>query len=253
MSLPDTLMLLFFVAVASYAQTVTGFAFGLILMGSVALLNIAPIPMVAILISLLSLFNCLTALYRNTGNLNWEIILLCSISGFVTLILGVWALNVLSVSYVALLKMILGAAIIVSSLLLIVRPAPQRYRSGKASFLFFGGLSGFMGGMFSTSGPPLVFHFYRQPLAQTMIRDTLLAIFTINSVQRLAVVGYQGAIDTAVLLVAATAVPVVLIFTWLGKRFPPPLSDEAMRRVAFVLLLLSGLSLCLSAYLDGRG
>ncbi|MHA7880368.1 MAG: TSUP family transporter [Saccharospirillum sp.] len=252
MSFVDTLLLLLFVAVASYAQTVTGFAFGLILMGSVALLDIAPIPMVAILISMLSLFNCITALYRNTGNLNWEIIGLCSASGFLALVLGVWALNVLSVRYVATLKTVLGVAIIISSLLLIFRPAPQLHRSGRLSFLAFGGLSGFMGGMFSTSGPPLVFHFYRQPLSQAMIRDTLLAIFTINSVQRLVVVGVQGAIEARVLLIAATAIPVVLAFTWVGKHYPPPLSDRAMRRVAFVLLLLSGLSLCLSALIGAQ-
>lgn len=250
MGLTETLMLLGVVALATYAQTITGFAFGLILMGSAVLLNLAPVAMVAILISILSLFNCFVALYRNYGNLDRQMVVLCSVSGFCTLILGVWALNVLSEHYVHWLQIMLGVAIILSSLMLIFRPSPQTVRSGPGSFLFFGGLSGFMGGMFSTSGPPLVFHFYRQPVAQRVIRDSLLLIFSINSVQRIAVVAWLGDLTPDILLIALTAIPVVLGFTWLGRRFPPPVSDHALRRVAFVLLLLSGLSLCLSALLS---
>ena len=28
-----------------------------------------------------------------------------------------------------------------------------------------------MGGMFSTAGPPLVYHFYRQPMSLVVVRD----------------------------------------------------------------------------------
>lgn len=239
--------LLLVVALATYAQTVTGFAFGLILMGSAVLLNLAPVPLVAILISILSLFNAVLALYRNVDNLDRQMVILCSVSGFVTLVAGVWALNLLSAHSVHWLQLLLGLAIILSSLMLIFRPRPRAVRSGPLSFLVFGGLSGFMGGMFSTSGPPLVFHFYRQPVAQKVIRDTLLLIFAINSLQRIAVVSWNGDLTPEILLTALTAIPVVLVFTALGRRFPPPLSEPAMRRVAFVLLLFSGLSLCTSA------
>jgi uncharacterized protein len=245
----ETLLLLSWVALATYAQTVTGFAFGLILMAGVVLTGLAPVALVAILISILSLFNCTLALYRNLGNLDKEIVLLCSVSGFATLVLGVWVLEVLSAHHVHWLQVILGVAIILSSLMLVVHPLPKRVRSGRASFLFFGGLSGFMGGMFSTSGPPLVFHFYRQPLGLAVVRDCLLLIFAINSLQRLVVVGIQGRLDLQILGLAATAIPVVMVFTWLGRRFPPPLSERNLRRVAFLLLFASGLSLCLSALL----
>lgn len=249
MEVSATLLLLGWVALATYAQTVTGFAFGLILMAGVVLSGLAPVSMVAILISILSLFNCSLALYRNLSNLDWEIIIFCSLSGFATLIFGVWALELLSGSYVHWLQLILGLAIIVSSLMLIVNPLPTKTRSGRLSFLFFGGLSGFMGGMFSTSGPPLVFHFYRQPLTLAVIRDCLLLIFAINSLQRLIIVGVQGQLNLNILGLAATAVPIVMLFTWLGRRYPPPLSERSLRRVAFLLLLASGLSLCVSALL----
>ncbi|WP_447530155.1 TSUP family transporter [Vreelandella sp. TE19] len=249
MSVSATLLLLGWVALATYAQTITGFAFGLILMAGVVLSGLAPVSMVAILISILSLFNCALALYRNMSNLDWEIIVLCSLSGFATLIVGVWALEFLSGSYVHWLQLILGLAIILSSLMLVLNPVPKNARSGRLSFLFFGGLSGFMGGMFSTSGPPLVFHFYRQPLTLAVIRDCLLLIFAINSLQRLIIVGMSGQLTLNILVLAATAIPVVMLFTWLGRRYPPPLGERSLRRVAFLLLFASGLSLCASSLL----
>lgn len=249
MELLTILQLLGVVSLAAYIQTVTGFAFGLTLMGGSVLLGIAPVPVVAILISILSLLNCIMALYRNVGNLDRQIIVLCAMSSVITLFAGVWLLNHLSGAYVGALQLILGGAIIVSSLMLVIRPKPQAGRSGPSTFLFAGMVSGLLGGLFSTSGPPLVFHFYRQPLARAVIRDSLLLIFSIHSVQRIALVAWQGALTADILLIALTALPVVLVVTWLARRFPPQLSDLTLRRFAFVLLMGSGVSLCLTAVL----
>ncbi|WP_016854688.1 sulfite exporter TauE/SafE family protein [Halomonas smyrnensis] len=246
MGLLEHLPLLLVVALATYAQTITGFAFGLIFMAGVVLFGIAPVALGAILISILSLFNCAVALYGKRATLDRRVVLISAASGMVTVFLGVWALDVLSGDYVGWLQVILGAAIIVSSLMLVRHPRPRRELSSNWSFALFGGLSGFMGGMFSTSGPPMVFQLYRQPLAPAVIRDCLLLIFAINSLQRLVIVAFQGALDIEVMGIAVAAVPVVLLFTWLGRRYPPPLSARNLRRLAFVLLMGSGISLCLS-------
>ena len=41
----------------------------------------------------------------------------------------------------------------------------------------------------------------------------------------------------------APSLPVVFIATRLGRRYPPPLPELAMRRLAFILLGVIGLSL----------
>lgn len=247
MNAADYLLLLGIVAFASYAQAVTGFAFGLILMGSAILLNLAPVATMAILISLLSLCNCAVALYRNYRNLDRQLILPSLLASSVFLLLGYWILTVLSARDAYWLQIILGLAIVLSSLLLIFRPRPQVRRSRTSSFLFFGGIAGLMSGLFSTSGPPLVYQFYRQPIAQKVIRDSLLLIFAITSIQRLTVVAVTGELTRALLLLAFSALPPVLVFTWLGRRWPPPVSDHTLRRFAFSLLLLAGVSLMLTA------
>lgn len=50
--------------VAAYVQTLTGFAFGLLLMGSVAVSGLVPLPEAAIVISLLTLTNAGMVLAR---------------------------------------------------------------------------------------------------------------------------------------------------------------------------------------------
>lgn len=87
------------------------------------------------------------------------------------------------------LKLALGLVIIISSIQLAMQPALLKIRSSTGSFVFFGAAAGLMGNCFR---PPLVYHFYRQPLSAAKIRETLVAIFAVNAVIRLAMVAAAG-------------------------------------------------------------
>jgi hypothetical protein len=156
---------------------------------------------------------------------------------------GYGVLTLLAASSLSALRLILGFAIIVSSLQLIRRPSPLARQSGGPAFLFFGALGGLMGGLFSTAGPPLVFQFYRQPLPHRVVRETLVAIFALNSVFRLGLVAANGDWRHHALSWALAGLPAVLVSTYLARRWPPALSARTLRFAAFVLLLLSGVSL----------
>ena len=67
-------------------------------------------------------------------------------------------------------------------------------------------------------------------------------VFMIGSITRIGFIGVQGYIITEILLFALYSLPVVFLFTWLGKKYPPPLSDINMRRTAFGLLIILGIS-----------
>jgi uncharacterized membrane protein YfcA len=106
-----------------------------------------------------------------------------------------------------------------------------------------------MSGLFSTGGPPLVYHFYRQPLPAVRIRETLVAAFSVSQILRLLLVAASGNIPPPSTLAGAAAVPVVMAVTYTARRWPPPLSAATLKIVVFVLLFLSGLSLALPAAL----
>ena len=242
----DTYSLLIFltvVAIGSYIQTVTGFALGLVIMGAVTLLNLSPVAFVAIVVSLLALVNSSLALLKEGHSVHWRTVRLV-VAGLVPAVfIGLKLLDYLSMQSVATLKTVLGVFIIGSGLLLVYKPHPKPKRDGDASFFGIGMVGGLFGGLFSTGGPPIVFHLYRQPLQLNVIRTTLLAIFIAATIVRITYVGLRGDINRDVIELALYSMPLVLLFTWIGKRWRPPLSDLAMRRVAFGLLIVLGVML----------
>ncbi|MGY6250504.1 TSUP family transporter [Bosea thiooxidans] len=229
--------------IAAYAQTLTGFAFGLVTMGGVGLTGLLSLPDAAMLVSLLTLVNATQMLMKGWRDVDWSKFGLVMLSSLPFLLVGFLLLSWLAGSRADWLKLALGFTIIISSFQLARKPQPLNRPSGPLSFLFFGSIAGVMGGMFSTSGPPVVYHFYRQPLPHVVVRETLVTIFAVNAVFRTGLVVASGQIPAASTLSGLLAIPVVMAATHLARRYPPPLTQRAMRQIVFVLLFLSGVSL----------
>ncbi|MBB4953525.1 putative membrane protein YfcA [Agrobacterium vitis] len=235
--------LLLLAAIAAYMQTLTGFAFGLIMMGGIGLTGVIPLREAAVLVSVLVIVNALQVLRHGWRDIAVREFIPIIISSLVFLLVGYWLLGILIAASLDWLKLVLGGVIVLSSLQLLLKPAPLEQRSSTASFVFFGSVAGLMGGLFSTAGPPLVYHLYRQPLKPTAVRETLVAVFAINAAIRLATVAAAGNMPSPDFWWSLTTIPVVIAFTFVAKRWPPPISPDTMRRLAFLLLFLSGVSL----------
>ncbi|MEZ2126144.1 MULTISPECIES: sulfite exporter TauE/SafE family protein [unclassified Sinorhizobium] len=231
--------------VAAYVQTLTGFAFGLLLMGAVGLTSVMPLRDAAVVAGVLTLVNAgimITKGWRDV--LRMELVLvLCS--SLPTLVAGYFLLDHLATNGLVYLRIILGVVIVVSALQLIMPPKKEQKEATKSSFVFYGVFSGIMGGLFSTSGPPLVYHFYRQPLPLVAIRETLVAIFSLNALIRLLVVVADGTFPERRYWPAFLAIVTVSLGTQLGRRLPLPLSPRVLKLIIFLLLCASGVSLAL--------
>lgn len=239
-----------FAAVAAYVQTLTGFAFGLVMMGAVALVGLLPLPDAAAMVGMLTLVNATQMLvqggWREVAPRELRLILVASLP---SLLVGYALLEWLADTRADLLKIGLGLVIMLSSLQLAVRPAGLARRSSNASFVGFGMVSGLMSGLFATGGPPLVYHLFRQPLSHARIRETLVTAFGVAQAVRLVVVVASGNMPSMSPVALILAIPTVMLMTYAARRWPPSLSQQAMRRIVFVLLFLSGLSLALPAAL----
>lgn len=243
MSLQVHLLFLACVALATFAQSLTGFAFGLILLGLVATLQVLPVSEVAIIVSVLTLGNALAALGGPRAPLERSILLPVLGSSLLGVGLGIWALGWVDGTQMAWLRLLLGGLILAASLMLVVQTTPRAQRSGRASFWLVGGLCGLLNGLFASGGPPLVYHLYRQPLGQELVRNTLIAVFAANAALRLGLVLAQGQLSLPTLWLSAEALPLVLLLSWLVRRHPPRLSLRAVRWLVFVLMALAGVSL----------
>ena len=141
------------------------------------------------------------------------------------------------------LYLLLGFAILsCCGLLLVKRKRAQP--SGRAyGFSIAGALGGLLGGLFSTFGPPVVFQCYRQTWPINEIRITLLAVFSMTSLIRLAIIPCGTLPSNDVILCAGLAVPVILVFTRLGRIIAARVPAASVRLLALTMLALSGATL----------
>lgn len=234
---------------AGYFQTVTGFGLGMIVMGVAGGLGIVPLTSLVAVISLMTLINCAVALPGRLHHVHWPSVGAAVIGLVPTILLGVLLLNYLSGSASVAIKVLLGVVIIYGSIGLLLKPNLRQELAKPASFTLFGGLSGFLGGLFEMTGPPLIYHYYRQPLDPSRIGITLLLLFATASGIRTAFVVGQGQMTLEILELTAWSFPVVALGTVIGRRFPPPVSADTKRRMVFTILLLIGVSLILAGLL----
>jgi uncharacterized membrane protein YfcA len=237
----------------TYFQTVTGFGLGMIVMGATSGLGLAPVATVAAVVSLVTLANSACALPGKMQHIDWRAVLAAAIGILPSVVAGVMLLDYLSSSAAMLLQILLGAVILYGGLSAALRPEPLPQRSGDGSFLVSGIFGGLLSGLFGVSGPPLIFQFYRQPMKPVEIRCALILVFTVTSSVRTLFSAWQGQLDAQVWLQAAIGVPVVVLATLLGRRFPPPFSATTTRRIAFGVLMGIGASLMVPALVSQFG
>jgi uncharacterized protein len=238
MSLELLLPFMAIAAVAGYFQTVTGFGLGMIVMGATSGLNVAPVASVAAVVSLMTLANSSVALPGKLKHLNMPVIA-ATIAGIVpATVIGVLLLDALSAASV--LRIALGLIVCYGGLSLVLRPRQRETLSSRPSFFASGVLSGLCGGLFGIAGPPVIYQCYRQPLPPVAIRNMLILLFAATSGIRTLFVAMQGKLDLEILALTAWAIPVVALATFAGRRWPPPLPPLALRRLAFVTLMLIG-------------
>lgn len=236
------------VALATFTQNMTGFAFGLILLGLTATFHVASVADAANAAMVLTLVNAWVYLRGERSAPPLPLLRPTLLGSLVGVAIGVLLMDWLSGNAVTWLRALLGLSITGCAVLLLLQARTRSRLSSASSFAGIGLLSGLLGGLFSSSGPPLVYHLYRQPLDRQQVRRALLMVFASNALVRLLLIVPSGQFSANALLLAACAVPVVYGVTRLQLRFPIDVAAARLRRIVAALLLTSGLGLLLSAY-----
>jgi uncharacterized membrane protein YfcA len=231
------------VVAASCTQSVTGFALSLVLLGLTGLFHLAPLPDAANVATVLSLATGLTALRSGRRAVDWPALRATVAGTVVGVPLGVLLLGWLHSNVVVLLRVLLGLVVIACAIVVLLRTEPLARRSAPASFSAFGLASGVLGGLFSASGPPLVWQFYRQPMRIDAVRDTLLAVFAAGSALRLVLVAASGQFTSRSAGLCLGAVPLAMGVTWWMRRHPPGWPRAAVLKIVCALLMVTGAGL----------
>lgn len=236
-------------AVATYVQALTGFAFSLLFIGLISTFDLVPLDEATNAISVITLIQTAAYFRANPLQKDWKPIRPAIFPSILGVLVGVGLLVWLSGHALYLLKYALGAVIVLTALTMLANPVTWPQLSSPQHFQFTGLLSGLMGGLFSTAGPPLVYLLYRQPLPQRVVHQCLFLMFAIGQVVRLAFIALAGNFTWRSLLYIALSLPIVLLVQHTNHRFPLNLSSRATTRLAAGLLILAGTGLIYSNWL----
>ncbi|MCI8622284.1 MAG: sulfite exporter TauE/SafE family protein [Provencibacterium sp.] len=135
-------------------QTSTGF--GLSIWGMAFLPFFLPFKNATILMTICTFAMGLQALYRYYRQINFRLILFPTIFAIVGRSIGFYLLTCVDAD---LLKLILGIAFIAFSIYFAFYSARLRIRPTPFNGTIIGLLSGVLGGMFNTGGPPMVIYY----------------------------------------------------------------------------------------------
>jgi len=245
---PATLALyLLCVAVATFAQTLTGFAFGLVFLSLVASFELASVADAANVATVLTLANAWAYFRAHRQPVPWALMRPAILASSIGVALGLILLHWLSVMAAVALKLLLGMVIVLCALVLLRRGAARATLAPPRQFATAGLVSGLMGGLFGTSGPPIVYHLYRQPLALDVVRRGLLLMFAANALTRIVLNVPTGGFTLRAVLLSAIALPLVQVLTRLALRLQPHVPAAALRWGVAALLVATGGSLALGS------
>jgi hypothetical protein len=243
---------LVFVAGAVYAQALTGFALALILLGLVGATNLVPLPDAVNATTLIGFCTAWLFLYRNRALRIEKVLVPTLVASAGGVVVGALLLGWLAGTAHQVLRLVLGASIVGCALSLWRAAQPLPAMSSPRAFALTGGIAGILGGMFSAGGPPLVYLLYRQPKPLAWIRQSLMVFFGFSTSLRLLIVAPSGQFSLLALQLAAEALPVVFLMTYFAVRHPPPLSAKLFRGIICVLLITTGLSMGIGAFIAMR-
>ncbi|MBL8353087.1 MAG: TSUP family transporter [Burkholderiaceae bacterium] len=196
-------------ALATVAQNLTGFAFALVLLGLVGLFDLVPLADAADASSMLTLVHAAIHFGGSGLTPHWRVMRPVLWTTPLGVAAGVFLLAWLSSGALSTLRAVLGLVIVVSAIVLVTNARRRDIVSGPTPFAIAGAVSGLMGGLFASPGPPLVYHMYRQPLEPSVVRQCLLLVFAANAALRLLMVGFAGRLSLDAVVLALAAAPAV--------------------------------------------
>ena len=244
------LLFLATVLVGSYIQAVAGFAMAMIIVAIVGGLRLMDVPTLGAVVSLMTILNVTIALRGHAHEIHRRIFFWLGVGQVPAIFLGLYLMLWMDGSTRWLLELCLGVFITAGGLSMFLRAHPWTQPSSPFVSWIVGLVGGSMGGMFSASGPVLGWFAYNQPLPIAVIRATLLASFMLTTGTRTVVVAFTGGITEQVLSYAAIGLPAVVLGTWCGRMFAPPVSELVIKRGAYLLLLTMGIWILVRAFLN---
>jgi len=230
----------FFVVLVSFSgsliQRVTGFGFGIFAMMFLPHL-LDSYKEANALAGMLSLLSCLVVCAQLFRLVDWKNLILSSSASIVFTWLAV---RFVSGQEDNLLKVLLGLFLILLSIYFMFFSHRVHIKPSWCAGLVAGGLSGVLGGLFATGGPPVVVYFMESEKDVNRYLATIQAYFAITNVFSTAVKVASGFVTGSVLVFWLFGAAGMLAGVYAGKKVYGRLSADLIKKLVYAMMAASG-------------
>ncbi len=231
---------------ACFIQRVSGFGFGIFAM--TFLPYILPLYTEANALStMLSMLMSLAIAARMFRDIHWKNLIFPMIGNMAFIFITV---NFMKGQGDALLRMLLGAALILLSIYFLVFSKKIHIRPTWYGGLLCGCLSGILGGLFSMGGPPVVIYYMESEQDTKHYMATIQAYFTISNIYSICVKVAAGFVTKNVIVYFAVGVIGMALGLWLGGRVFARLDGKKIKQYVYIFMAISGAMNIVTAALD---
>jgi uncharacterized protein len=224
----------------------SGFAMGLVVSG-VWLHIITPIQ-TATLIAGYGLVTQSFGIWKLRHALNWKNIWPLTLGSVLGVPIGVMLLTYINAAH---LRFGVGVLLVLYTIYGLVRPAFAPMKIGVTTDIAIGVCNGLLGGLTGLGGVistiSCQLRGWPKDLQRAVFQPVLFAAFVIISIS----LTIAGAATPQVLTLYALGLPFLVAGLWAGFKLYGRIDDETFRKSVLVLLLLSGVSLIVSAAIFG--
>lgn len=224
--------------VAYFVRSVCGFGGSLVSLP--VLILFMDLPDIVALMTLLTLATSMIVVTKSIKKADKKTVFALMIGSAPATLLGVYLLN--SLEPIILLR-ILGVVLILFAWNFVREESIFRFKPNKVNGTIAGFISGLMGGMFSTSGPPAVAYMTVVFRNAKKIRASLLLYFLLLNLVKTGGLLFASNIQKENLLLFLYMVPPMLIASELGHHAHLKIPEKGLKYSIALLMVVSGVSL----------
>lgn len=218
------------VLAAGFMRGFTGFGFA---MAAVPLLALVIPPARAVpFVILLQLLGSLWDWREARRHAHWRSLPWLMLGALAGTPIGTLGLAVMSADWARLA--IAGAVLL--AVVLLVRGIKIPEMPGRPALAGTGFVAGLLNGVAAMPGPPVIVLYLAGALSVEVGRASLLIFFSVNNAIGAVSAGTAGLIPSGTLVLAAAALPLLLLTQWLGRRVFLRASPNRYRQVALIFL-----------------
>ncbi|ARD48672.1 sulfite exporter TauE/SafE family protein [Sporosarcina sp. P33] len=235
----DAGILIVIVLVASLLQSSTGFGFSII--GTPFLLLIYPVHTAVQINIILSIVLSAVMIVRIRREIEGGLLIRLIKGSVPGLVLGILVYLFMDIR---LLKMSVGALILILTALLIFRLTLERT---KQKDLIAGGVSGLLTTSIGVPGPPLLLYFSGSGIDKTTLRSTTLAYYLfVYSASLMMQLTFGGTAKEA-WISSLCALPSLFAGVWMGQVLFKWISQRTFQVITYVILICTGVYLIVTS------